>query len=168
LEFKSDNMNAKKQKWGLVILLLLVVGNVCAQEAISTTGGNASGNGGSMSYTIGQTTYSYASNGGSVTQGVQQSYIISTVLGTENKAVNLQVTVFPNPTINYLTLSVEDVSASNGLNFILYDMQGNLLVTKNIIEANTTIEMAEFRSAIYYLKVEDREQTVKTFKIIKN
>ncbi len=160
-------MTKDKLTWAVAFLLLFVVVVGHAQETLPATGGNASGSGGSASYTVGQVAYSYSSNGGSVTQGVQQSYVISIVLGTD-KTIRLNVAVYPNPTTDYLTLSVQDNNLNKALSYILYDMQGKLLLSKAISGSNTTIEMANLRSAIYYLKVVDKESAVKTFKIIKN
>ncbi len=160
-------MAQNKLKWPFVFLLFSIGGFTQAQDALPAAGGNASGSGGSASYTVGQVAYSYSSNGGSVTQGVQQSYVITTVLGMDD-AIRLYVAVYPNPTTDYLTLSVQDNSLNKELTFMLYDMQGKLLLNKGIDVVNTTIEMADMRSATYYLKVVGKESTVKTFKIIKN
>ena len=46
-----------------------------AQETIPATGGNATGNGGSVSYTVGQITYNaLPGTNGIVAQGVQRTY----------------------------------------------------------------------------------------------
>lgn len=163
-------MNENKLKLGLAILLFCTGGMVKAQEVIPATGGNASGSGGSASYTVGQVAYTYASNGGSVSQGVQQGYVISTVLGLNNSAINLQVAVYPNPTVDKLTLTLNetDFTAKQGLVVQLYNMEGKLLKQQNVVAESTSIEMKDLRTATYYLRVLDNKNTVKTFKIIKN
>ena len=70
---------------------------VLAQEGISVSGGNATCNGGSVSYTIGQVVYT-CNNGdeGSVAQGVQQPYEISVVSSAGNfKNVDLACMAYP-------------------------------------------------------------------------
>lgn len=63
-----------------VALLLLGFGitTAQAQQATTATGGNASGSGGPVAYSVGQVVYTTnTSSNGSVAQGVQQPYEIS-------------------------------------------------------------------------------------------
>ncbi len=162
-------MKRKKTIIGIAFFLL-GLGGLQAQEALPATGGGATGSGGKISYTVGQVAYTANGTNGSVTQGVQQSYVISTVLGAELTNINLEVLVYPNPTTNYLTLKVDNVEfvAQSELNFQLYDMQGKLLRQKKIVGSSTTIKMEGLRSAIYFLMVLNNQSTVKTFRVIKN
>lgn len=55
-----------------------------AQETLSSAGGNATGSGGSISYTVGQVFYnSFSGETGSIAQGVQQPFEISLLLVTQ-------------------------------------------------------------------------------------
>ena len=162
----------RRKRLKLCIVFLLGIGltvNLQAQEAISATGGNASGSGGSVSYTIGQVFYTTnTGTNGSMAEGVQQPYEISVVVGIEQaKDINLICTVYPNPATDLLTLEVE-IAANENLFFQLYDMMGKLLVSKKLIDIKTTISMANLAPATYFLKVTDNQKVVKTFKIIKN
>jgi len=63
-----------------------------AQDAVVTSGGNASGSGGTASFSIGQTVYTTNSNSsGTVAQGLQHSYEFLEVSIKEN---NLRISVF--------------------------------------------------------------------------
>ncbi len=63
-------------------------------------------------------------------QGVQQSFEISEVIGIEEvKNINILVTIYPNPTNDYLTLNVKDFEIST-LSYQLYDIDGKLLKAK--------------------------------------
>jgi hypothetical protein len=151
--------------------MLGLVQAICvqAQEAIPATGGNVSGSGGSLSYTIGQVVYTTnTGTNGSVAEGVQQPYEISVVVGIEQaNDINFICTAYPNPTTDLLILEVEG-TANEKFIFQLYDIMGKLLVSKKIIDNKTTISMANLAPAIYFLKVTDHQKVVKTFKIIKN
>ncbi|MDD2634427.1 MAG: T9SS type A sorting domain-containing protein [Bacteroidales bacterium] len=152
-----------------LLTLGLSLSTATAQESINTTGGNASGSGGSASYTIGQVAYTTnTGTGGSVAQGVQQAYEISTIIETEEaRDINLLITAYPNPTTNYLTLEVNDFELTS-LYFELYDMQGKLLQNKQIINNQTNIVTSNLKPATYFLKLIQSNKEVKTFKIIKN
>jgi len=163
-------MSQNKLRLGVALLLFCIGGIAQAQEAITTTGGDASGSGGSASYSVGQLAYSYASNGGSVSQGVQQAYSISTVLGVDLNSISLNLSVYPNPTVDRLILTVNeaDFTSKKALVVQLYNMDGKLLNQQEVVGETTSVEMKELRTATYYLRVLDNENTVKTFKIIKN
>lgn len=159
-----------KLKLSLVTLLFLGLSNIQAQETIPTTGGEASGGGGSASYTVGQVFYTVnvGTNGNSIAQGVQQPYEISVVTGIyEAKDINLSVSAYPNPTTNYLTVKVENYETEN-LTLQLYDMQGKLLQSEKITGNQTSIVMSNFVPATYFVKVIQGNKEVKVFKIIKN
>jgi hypothetical protein len=110
---------------------------------------------------------------GSVAQGVQQPFEISNVTGLEEaNNISLIVSVYPNPTTDFLILEIEgDVKTQYFVS--LYDMQGKLLQNKKITSHQTIIAMGNLVPAIYFLKViktqgHASQQEVKTFKIIKN
>ena len=160
----------KIRNLSLVILLFFGLSNLQAQEAIPATGGEASGGGGSASYTVGQVVYStnVGTNGNSVAQGVQQPYEISIVLGIpEAEDINLSVSAYPNPTTNYLTVKVENYETAN-LQYIIFDINGKQLQTVKATGTETKIETNNLVPSNYFIKVLDNKKEIKVFKIIKN
>jgi hypothetical protein len=150
------------------MFLLMGLGGLHAQEAIPASGGEASGAGGTVSYSVGQVAYTTNSgSNGSVAQGVQQPYEISTTVGIEVKDILLELSVYPNPTTHFLNLLIENEEWKN-LTYQLFDIQGNLLESNQLISNNTTIKMEGLPKSSYFLKVADDQRMVKTFKIIKN
>jgi hypothetical protein len=151
------------------LLLVLVLTGLQAQESVNATGGSASGSGGTVSYTVGQVTYqTQTGTGGSAAQGVQQPYEISAVTAIEEaKGINLSVTAYPNPTTDYLTLSIVEFDISN-LSYQMYDMNGKLLQNQKITGNQTSIVMSNLVPATYFVKVKQGIKEVKMFKIIKN
>lgn len=165
-------MQHKKLKLITVLLLGLGLAGLQAQESINTTAGNASGSEGSASYSIGQIVYTTnTGTNGSVAQGVQQPYEISVVTATEEAVgINLSVSTFPNPTTDFLTLSVFDSTplSFQSMSYRLWDMNGKLLQSEKISDNQTSIDMSNLTPATYLVKVIHGNQEVKTFKIIKN
>ena len=150
----------------LSILIFLCAFFMQAQETSLTAGGESSGSGGTISYSVGQTVYetSTGSNGKVIT-GVQQSYEITNVLGFEEViGINLSVAAYPNPTANYLTLKVDEIS---NLTFQLYDTYGRFLQNKKISSSETKIDMTGLAPAIYFLKVNKNNKEIKIIKIVK-
>jgi hypothetical protein len=170
-DFKPlNNGKMKNEKMKIIALFLLGFGitTVNAQQAITTTGSSVSDSGGTVAYTIGQIAYtSYSNTKGTITQGVQQSYKISTELGIDNHSINLELITYPNPTTNFFTLSVGSTLLTN-LNFELYDINGRLIENRKITSPTETIRMEDLTSATYFLKVTDNNKELKIFKVIKN
>jgi len=160
----------KKNKLKLIILGLLFFGlsNLQAQETISTTGGDASGSGGTSSYTIGQVFYTTnVGTPGSVAHGVQQAYEVSVVLEIEKaKDINLEITAFPNPTTEYLIVNIGNYEIDD-LNFQIFDLNGKLLQLIKATGQETRIETKNLANANYFVKVIDENKEIKVFKIIK-
>ncbi|QGY43753.1 T9SS type A sorting domain-containing protein [Maribellus comscasis] len=155
------------------IVLFLLTGTVFiipaqAQESVNTSGGDASGSGGSVSYSIGQMVYqTHTGTNGSVAEGVQQPYEILVVTGIdEAKQISLSVMAYPNPAIDYLTLEINEFDLSD-FSFRMYDMNGKLLQYKKVAGSQTSIFMGNLVSASYLVKVIRENSEIKTFKIIK-
>lgn len=142
---------------------------ILAQNTISATGSNASGTGGTSSYTIGQVVYiTLSGTTGTITQGVQQPYEISVVTAIQNtEGIILECLVYPNPTRGQVKLVVKTKEFKN-LRFQLYDLNGILIQNKEIESEETEILMNSILSSTYFLKILNDNNEIKTFKIIKN
>ena len=155
-----------KKTMTIITSLLVGIGVTNAQETVTTTGGEASGTGGTASYSVGQVVYTTATGtNGSVAQGVQQPYEISTTVGIKETSINLELSVYPNPTTDYLTLKVADFET---LNFQLIDIQGRIIENKKVTTSNTILKMEALPKAVYFLNVTKNNRIIKTFKIVKN
>ncbi|MCC6410980.1 MAG: T9SS type A sorting domain-containing protein [Saprospiraceae bacterium] len=157
----------KQKKLQLSVLLLGLGLAAQAQQVVTATGGDASGSGGTVAYSVGQVVYATnTANSISVAQGVQQPYEISIVTGIEDHPLGLGLLVYPNPTADYLILDVGDLELLN-LEFQLFDIDGKLIVDQKIANTNETIPMENLPGAVYFLKVLKSNTALKTFKIIK-
>lgn len=160
-------MKHKRLKFCATVLLGLGLTSLQAQESVNSSGGDASGNKGSISYSVGQVSYSTNTGTyGTVTQGVQQAYEIYATTGIQETGINLSVSVYPNPTTNYLNLKIEKLELST-FNFELFDMQGKLLQSQNITGNETQIDMSNYVSSTYFVRIINQNQSIKEFKIIK-
>ncbi|WP_343632054.1 T9SS type A sorting domain-containing protein [Fluviicola sp.] len=159
----------KKKK--LIVAVTLVMassGGLYAQQAVSAAGNEASGTGGTSSYTIGQVAYTALSGtNGKVNQGVQQPYEIFTTLGLDEQNINLELTAFPNPTNGSMTISVNEHTTGK-LAYQLFDTRGKLIEEKEISQSETGVSMNQLAPASYLLRITDNGQLVKEFNIIKN
>jgi hypothetical protein len=147
---------------------LLWAGIAQAQESLNATGGDATGSGGTVAYSIGQVVYTTNTGStGSVAQGVQHAYAIFTV-GINETALNVSLTAFPNPTADNLNLYISEYN-NEKLAYELFDMQGKQISNGQVTAQQTQINMNGLPSATYFIYVVNQEnKKVQSFKIIKS
>ena len=162
-------MKFRNLKLNLVLFTGLGFTNLQAQQAVPASGSNASGSGGSASYSVGQLVFSYKTGTtGFMTEGIQQPFEVQVITGIDNaRDIALSFSAYPNPTINYLTLKANNIDLTD-LHYQLYNLNGQLLNEQAVTSKESSISMLNYAPAIYYLKVLDSQEVVKTFKIIKN
>jgi len=139
-----------------------------AQQIIPSSGGDAAGSGGSVSYSVGQVFHhTHMAAAGSVAEGVQQPfeiYVITSVDDLLSEKINLQA--FPNPVITQLTLWIEEGHFSDP-SYRLLDMHAQLIRSEWVSGSETTIQMNFLPSGMYFLQVFDHDRMAGTFTIIK-
>lgn len=154
-----------------VFILSCYTHQAIAQANLSTvpaTGGDATGSGGTSSYSVGQVVYiTNTGSNGSIAQGVQQPYEITVVTNLDEAAIiQLELSAYPNPAVDFLNLNIGEFEKNN-LSYQLYNVAGKLLENKKIEQRLTKINMEKLPKAIYFVKVTRNKTSIKTFKIIK-
>jgi len=149
------------------ILLFFVFSKTHAQEVILTSGGYASGSGGTASYSIGQIVQNtITGTNGSAIQGIQ-FYIASSTLAITDFETNLSISTYPNPTSSFLNIKVQG-NQENTLSYKLFNILGELLISGDIKNNTAEINVEQLPSATYLLRVSNSNNITKTYKIIKN
>ena len=161
-----------QKKFTLLIVVFAAFALCCstanAQQSANAAGGDATGSGGSASYSIGQVVYTAVegSNGNS-NQGVQQPYeFYTTGINDDNKNISLVISAYPNPTESQLYLKVENQGFEN-LSYQLFDVRGRKVLAAHINSALSVLAMQTLASGSYTLQVLEDENQVKSFNIIK-
>ena len=151
-----------------LLLLVLFISTTTAQSAISSSGGDSAGTGGSVSFTMGIVAFTtLTGEPGSVAQGVQQPYEISVLVGVElTDDITLEYSVYPNPATDILYLKAKN-SHFNKSGYLLYDLNGNIIEKNRIVNDITHLDVGKLVPATYFLKVTDNKTEIKTFKFIK-
>ena len=151
----------------LAFLLSFSVQAQTSHQVLSATGGDASGSGGTVAYSVGQIAYTTSTGTtGSVAQGVEQAYEIYSV-GIKETALNISLSVFPNPTSDFLTLKVQDYN-NEALSYSLLDEQGKFVLNEQITTQDTQIAMSTLARGSYFINIVQANKKIQTFKIIKN
>lgn len=152
----------------MVFLFLNLSIGAFSQESINSTGGTATGSGGTTSYSVGQVVYTTKSSAsGTLTEGVQQTYTVIDSTGSAGELViDLEMKVFPNPTLDLVQLTIADFD-DEALSYVLMDASSKELLRNSVVSQTTILDFLNFESGVYILHVNDTAGRSKIFKIIK-
>ncbi len=160
-----------KKLFFLITLSVFYSLQMHAQTATVTNGGTATGNGGTIDFSVGQISTqltSDASTSISIAEGVQQPFEISVVGVDELLSLLLDATLFPNPTLHFTQLQIDNFDlVHNKVEALLFDIEGKLLLTVKILNPQTQIQMGELPPSTYFLRVQSDDRILKTFKVVK-
>ena len=172
-ETKMKKEELRKHFFLCALFPFLFVLGLKAQVAIPATGHTAIGNGGSISYTVGQL-ISISNNGsnGSLLHGLQQPFEISILSGLKDNGFELMFNVYPNPTTENLILSISEKFNNDNLHYQLYDLKGVIMASNKIQGTQIIVPMNNYLPSTYFIRVMKSEdgilgQELKVFKIIK-
>ena len=142
--------------------------SVFGQQTIDASGGEASGSGGIVSYSVGQVLYnSFSDTNNSEAQGVQQPYEISVINGTELvEGIILKYKIYPNPAHSQLLLEIENDLPDAFIQ--LFDIVGKLIITNQVSSGTNQINLDGLIPATYILKLTSGKNFIQAFKVVKN
>ena len=160
-------MYNQKLSFYLIFTFLLISHFAVAQQSINSAGNNATGNGGTVNYSIGQVFYHHLNgDNNTLNEGVQYGYEITNSIG-ENSNIYLTHLVYPNPTKSNFTLSISEFKT--GLfSYIIYNINGSIINRAEITNSLTAISLSKFDNSTFILTVFKNNELLKSFTIIKN
>ena len=111
-------------------------------------------------------TETFANSGNYLTQGFHQNnYEISTII--ENLSENLKINVYPNPTVDFVSIEISESPDLQNYKIQLFDMQGKLLIDKNVANKTEKVNLSRFANSTLILKISNNNQVLNSFKIQK-
>lgn len=150
----------------ILVGLLLLFGHFSnAQEVLSSAGDATTSGSGYIQYTIGEPVIETGSGGSTkVTQGFHQT--TWKFLGLQDELPDVQVSIYPNPMLEELNLTISDISQMEG--FIIYDNTGRVVCEGKIEAEKTAINVTAFAAGQYQLVLKDvQHQISKSYSLIK-
>ncbi|MEE6127581.1 T9SS type A sorting domain-containing protein [Chryseobacterium arthrosphaerae] len=147
-------------------LFLFPVAIFHAQSAILATGTDASAGNGSVSYSIGQTSYLNKGTPVQIMEGVQQGYEITTLATQETLSEQKDILLYPNPFKDFLYIDFTTYNYK-GSEYQLFDAQGKLIRKDIIRESKSELNFSALPSTMYIIRINQNGENIKTFKIIK-
>lgn len=147
----------------LVLGAFLSMGVLSAQEVVSTQGDSYSSGVANIDFTIGEVVINTGTDGtNDLTQGFHQTNW--TLVSVKDYVTNYEVDIFPNPVQNLLNIKTGDYKH---VIYTLFNMQGKV-VSKDVLTSNvTTIQVEDLPAGSYTLSLENQNQKLKTFTLLK-
>lgn len=153
-------MNAQTLLFSL--LLFFFRSNLNAQSSVVVSGNLALGIHGTASYTVGDVFYTQKGKSASLSEGNQTSYKINPI----KNGSNLHVSVFPNPSTDYLYFLVEDLNYTN-LSYQIISISGNILQTGRITNQKSFAPLNQIPNGEFIVKINRDDKEMKSYKIFK-
>jgi hypothetical protein len=148
------------------IFLGVAFGSI-AQDALSSVGGDGTGTGGSEAFAVGLVVFTEVTgSGGSASQGIEHAYEIFPV-SVQEAEDDFMLSVFPNPTTGQLLMQVQQ-TGSFSLPFELSDALGKRLLDGTATTSQTILNTYALPVGVYFLTIYQNNQSIRSFKIIKN
>jgi hypothetical protein len=101
-----------------------------------------------------------------LTQGFHQTRLSLTAI-EEIPVPGLKLSVFPNPTAEFINLKIEEGDFAL-FQYTLLDINGKSLKTNKLKEASTRVDMGKLAAGIYLLRISRKNgETIKTCRVVK-
>lgn len=134
-----------------------------AQHSINCNGADVYGTSGAMSYTVGQTDYTFIQSAtGKAGHGVQQPIEIF----SNDAKITLSCLLYPNPAAIEIKFQSDDPAYAI-FDYSLYDVQGRLLMQESGINMDKPIPLEKLTTGTYVMYVTNSRKDELTCKFIK-
>ena len=151
---------------GLSFALLGANAQTASPELLSSAGDSFNNTSYQLDWSIGEcVTATHSAGSYVITQGLHQnSYVVTSV---EDLRADIEMSVYPNPTTDFISLKVES-SKVESMQYSITDFSGKVLQTSNFAGDIEQINFSNYASGTYFITVKENNQLIKSFKIIKN
>ncbi len=148
------------------LFMITAVVFTSAQQVISAGGQTNTAGNIELSWTLGEPVIETVSEGTTVlTQGFHQSKLTVTAIDALS-LTEMELKVYPNPTSDFVVVHINNAEVT--ARFALFDFSGKMLSQKPITATDTRLDMLQYASGTYVLKLFDEEEhPIQSFKIIK-
>jgi hypothetical protein len=137
----------------LLLFSVLVFSQTIEKSSISSGGASTINGSVQMIYSIGEVNIAESTSGNiHISEGFISKKIDAAALGIINSSLIEGVTVFPNPTVDFVNLRFNEVINAQ---LRVFDISGKELLAKKFNDKNTKVDLRFFRSGIYLLHIYD-------------
>ena len=136
-------------------------------QTLDSAGGEGTSEGGSISFSVGQFSYTTVSTSRSaVFQGVQLPKFLNPPTIPVEKPVTFNIKTYPNPTTDFFIIEIKYYE-NESLSYEFYSLQGQLIERKPITSSKTKVKSTNLSNSLYLLRIMYKNTPIKITKIIK-
>mgnify|MGYP000031677030 CR=1 FL=1 len=150
----------------LPALLIFLAGQSqeISRSIVSTAGGSYASGGNSIEFVVGEpVTANYANTNYMLSQGfIQGNMIITSV----EPVSNANIMVWPNPVGSGLHVQYDATKLQSPI-LTIYDSNGRVLEKKQANSNQVKMDLSDYKSGVYVLKITDGSKSVKTIQLVK-
>jgi len=145
----------------------LSYGQLNPQQVVAAAGNNSENGETKIEWSLGETVIATLTNGSTtLTQGFQQPGLSVTVIKSI-EGLPFTIEAYPNPTEDLLLIKL-DYSEARDVHYLLYDVNGKVLIQNKPESDISAIDMKNYTAGVYLLKVLQLHKEIMTFEIIKH
>jgi hypothetical protein len=149
------------------IVFITCLSGIKAQEFTSSTGDSYAYSDFQADWPIGEEfTQTGSPESYAVNQGVHQNYYVITS-SHATKRQDIQITPYPNPVTDKITLMVNLSSGPQTGKVTVTDVQGKVWLQEEISGTKNELNVENFSPGIYFVSVQFEDLVGKSFKIVK-
>ena len=150
-----------------IIMTNLAISQTASPELVSSAGDSFNNTSYQLDWSIGECiTATHSAGSYVITQGFHQnSYVVTSV---KDLATDINISVYPNPTSDFISLNFAKVSNFGKVSYLVTDFSGRVLQTENFTDDIEQINFSNYAEGTYFISVTENNQLIKSFKIIKN
>jgi hypothetical protein len=150
----------------VIILMLIAFMQTYAQQALVAVGGSGSNSTGSISFSVGQVSYVYATDSiYGIQQGVQQPNDSLGIVSVVRFKLFENIHIFPNPVSNKAEVVINNWP--NSVEYQLHSSCGFLIRKSILTEFDSFIPFDELSKGTYILTLFTSKSSYSVYKIIK-
>ncbi len=144
----------------------LAIAQTASPELVSSTGDSFKNTNYGLDWSIGEcVTATHSSGSYIITQGFHQnSYVVTAV---EDFAKNINITVYPNPTSDFISLYFPRSERFGNVKLTVTDLNGKILQQAKVTSNKKQLNFSDYINGVYFLYVKQKNKLIKSFKIIK-
>jgi hypothetical protein len=85
---------------------------------------------------------------------------------TNNSNIDFELSAYPNPFGEQLNVGISGIESVNATLSVM-DINGRLVMTKEMNQLNTTLDMTDMTYGVYFIRYKDNEGRTATLKVTK-
>jgi hypothetical protein len=153
--------------YALVLLSSNVAGQISNLNLVSSSGGKGQNGDISLCWSLGEAVTGLIDNNNFIIQEGYHQGSLEIISGVENLPVDLEITAFPNPVKEVLSIKFSSEKILDPWTIEVFNSEGKIMFIKDDVSDDSEIDFSTFSRAHYLIRIANKQGYFKVFNIIK-